>query len=133
MGRQCIYQSRSRRDIGTRRATFSASPSKWENSCNTAVSLSHPFESTIESKTCLYFSQLVVPPNRGTFVVVNAACRGVPTTGGTPGVRNSRFSAWRFAKSCCIRATVSTSTFAGDQTSFRRSEPMSLDRTCVKI
>ena len=66
----------NRRDIGTRRATFSVSPSKWENSCNATVSLSQPFESTIASKTCRYCSQLVVPPNRGTFVVVNAACRG---------------------------------------------------------
>ena len=55
-------------DRGTRRATFNASPSKLENNCNAAVSLSQPFDRTIASKTCRYCSQLVVPSNRGTFV-----------------------------------------------------------------
>ena len=41
-----------------------------------AVASSQPLESTITSKTCRYCSQLVVPPNPGTLVVVNAACRG---------------------------------------------------------
>ena len=91
-----------RRDIGTSKATFSASPSKWESHCSAAVASSQPLESTIASKTCRYCSQLVVPPNRGTFVVMNAACRGVRTTGGTPGVRNSRFSVRISGKSCCI-------------------------------
>ena len=36
-----------RRAIGTNRATFSASPSKWESSCNAAVSSFQPLESTI--------------------------------------------------------------------------------------
>ena len=82
----------------------------------------------MSSKTCRYCSQLVVPPNRGTLVVVKATCRGVCTTGCTPGVLNNRFSARIYGKSCCIRATMSTNTFSGDHVSFRRSGPTSLVR-----
>ena len=98
-----------RQDTGTDRAMFKASPSRWESSCNAAVASSHPLESYIASNTCWYCSQLVVPPNRGT--LVNAACRGVGTTGGSPGVLNCRDSALISAKSCCNRATVSIKMF----------------------
>ena len=98
-----------------------------------AVTLSKTLECTMASKTCRYCSQLVVTPNRGTLIIVKGACRGVYTTCGTPGVLNNRFSARISAKSCCIRATVSTNKFSGNQASFRRSEPTSIVRTSVKI
>ena len=66
------------------------SPSKWENNCSAAVSLSQPFDHTIASKTCRYCSQLVVPSNRGTFVIVNSAAHAPPgerpvfSTAGSP-------------------------------------------------
>ena len=44
----------------------------------------------------LYCSQLVVPSNRGTFVDVNAACRGACTTCGTAGFLKRRFSSRSF-------------------------------------
>ena len=114
-------------------ATFKASPARWESSCNAAVASSHPLEITIASNTCLYCSQLVVPPNRGTSVVVNAACRGVGITGGTPGVLSCRDSALISAKSCCNRTTVSIEMFSGDHGTFQRSKLTSLSRASVKI
>ena len=68
----------------------------------------------VAPNTCRYCSQLVVPVHRGTLVVVNAACRGVGTTGGTPGVRNWRYSALISTKSRCKRATVSIKMFSGN-------------------
>ena len=50
---------------------------------------------------------------------------GACTTRGMAGVLNRQFSARRLAKSCCIRATVSTSISTGDPTSFYRSGPLS--------
>ena len=71
--------------------------------------------------------------NCGTLVVVNAACRGVGTTGGTPGVRTWRDSALISAKSCCKRATASIKMFSGDHETFRRSVPSSLSLAFIKI
>ena len=41
---------------GTKRATFSASPSRWDRSCRATVLSSQPFDLTLASNTCLYWS-----------------------------------------------------------------------------
>ena len=61
----------------TKRATFSVSPSRWDRSCRATVVSSHPFDLTMASKTCLYWSQLVNPLNLGTYVVLNEAGLGL--------------------------------------------------------
>ena len=47
--------------------------SRWDRSCRATVVLSHPFDLTMASTICLYWSQLVDPLNLCNFVVLNEA------------------------------------------------------------
>ena len=117
MSRKCANQTSPHGsfDSGTRRATFSTSPSRWESICRAPVASSHPLDKTIASKTCRYCSQLVTPVNFGTLVDVNVIWWDRLGEVGPPHVwwhkesaRNSSISSWRCA-------TVSTSTAPGDR------------------